>query len=121
MRRARRSATNIQDSGSASAKENSSGRKIFRGAQIRPGRTRIIAGKHQANWKSKNRQRGRSVVEWIQFEEGERDPGKCWCAQTNHGATRRTKSARFLQCSKGRKRSRASRKRIASRQQIAAR
>src|SRR5256885_7218368 len=106
MSRAARSATNIQKRGSASAKANSSGRKIFRGAKIRPGKIRNIAGKHQANGKSKNRQRGRSAVEWIQFEEGERDPGKCWCAQTNHGATRRTKSARFLQCSKGRNRSR---------------
>src|SRR5947207_7409509 len=121
MRRAARSATSIQKRGSASEKVNSLGRKIFRGAKTSPGRIRNIAGKHQASWKSKNRQRGRSADEWIQLDESERDPGKCWCAQTNHGATSITKSTRFLQCSKRRKRSRASRKKIASRPQMAAR
>src|SRR2546430_12692645 len=107
MRRAARGATNIQERGSASAKVNSSGRKIFRGAKIRPGRTRNIAGKHQASWKSKNRQRGRSAGGRIPFGEGERKPGESWCGPTNHRAARRTENGRVLHRSQKRKRRRA--------------
>src|SRR4051794_21899615 len=86
-RSSRTSTVEAQQSGNVSANDTSAGRKIFRGAKMKPGRTRKTAGNHHNRWESRNRTRVCGTAFVWELKKYGRNPGTCLSIQTYHGAT----------------------------------